>query len=279
MGCPDGCTGYELANDLDFDTNLNGVADSGDDYWNGGNGWIPIGGENSTATGTLLRLRNPFSAIFEGNGAYRQQPVYRHGHDRSDRIFRLFSDRHSEPRVDRCRREGEPNSPPGWPRSTPARFAASYVTGRVSADDNVGSLAGFNQTTGTIRGSYATRDVSGSDDVGGLVGGQPWRDRGQLRHGPRVGRFRRWRAGWQQQINWRDSRRLLHGPRVGRFRYRWIGRAGRGRDDRFQLLGYAHVGPRVGIIRPRQNDVPVAVAHELQRGLRELERGPSTATA
>ena len=57
MGCPSaGCQGYELSNDLDFDTNGNDSADSGDTYWNGGAGWTPIG-DYTTA----------FTATFEGN--------------------------------------------------------------------------------------------------------------------------------------------------------------------------------------------------------------------
>ncbi|WP_419847554.1 fibronectin type III domain-containing protein [Candidatus Poriferisocius sp.] len=58
MGCPtSGCVGYELAADLDFDTNASGGADDGDDYWNGGHGWVPIGAS------TLH-----YSGVFEGNG-------------------------------------------------------------------------------------------------------------------------------------------------------------------------------------------------------------------
>ena len=58
MGCPAaGCKGYELAADLDLDTNGNGRADAGDDYWNKGHGWLPIGTDT-----------DPFRAIFEGNG-------------------------------------------------------------------------------------------------------------------------------------------------------------------------------------------------------------------
>jgi hypothetical protein len=42
-GCPvEGCNGYELVADLDFDTNGNGVADDGDEFWNNGDGWLPI---------------------------------------------------------------------------------------------------------------------------------------------------------------------------------------------------------------------------------------------
>ena len=45
MGCSgaDGCAGYEIMADLDFDTN--GSDDDDDDtYWNHGAGWTPIGG-------------------------------------------------------------------------------------------------------------------------------------------------------------------------------------------------------------------------------------------
>ena len=50
MGCPyfTGCRGYELMNDLDFDTDgdgsthSNGVGDADDDYNNNGAGWLPI---------------------------------------------------------------------------------------------------------------------------------------------------------------------------------------------------------------------------------------------
>ncbi|MBQ0780589.1 MAG: hypothetical protein KBT79_07255 [Thalassolituus oleivorans] len=55
-GCPaTGCNGYELVNDLDFDTNGNGVADAGDEFWNNGDGWEPVGvGYSDTFTANLL---------------------------------------------------------------------------------------------------------------------------------------------------------------------------------------------------------------------------------
>ena len=66
MGCGhfDGCIGYELAADLDFDTNGNHVADEGDAFWNGGTGWVPIGGAGSAGQS----LQHPFRAAFDGNG-------------------------------------------------------------------------------------------------------------------------------------------------------------------------------------------------------------------
>ena len=57
MGCPsdDGCTGYELTANLDFDTDDDGDVDSDDDYWNGGSGWDPIGEVDSPFTARLQR--------------------------------------------------------------------------------------------------------------------------------------------------------------------------------------------------------------------------------
>ena len=70
MGCPSGaCTGYELAAHLDFDTDGDGstytgtgdsaTGDDGDAYYNGGEGWVNLGGSGSG--------RN-FDTTFRGNG-------------------------------------------------------------------------------------------------------------------------------------------------------------------------------------------------------------------
>tara|TARA_B100000749_G_scaffold261819_1_gene234297 strand:+ start:488 stop:1972 length:1485 start_codon:yes stop_codon:yes gene_type:complete len=46
-GCPaSGCNGYELTRDLNFDTNGNGRFDEGDQFWNDGKGFEPIGNFN-----------------------------------------------------------------------------------------------------------------------------------------------------------------------------------------------------------------------------------------
>ena len=64
LGCPStGCIGYELSNDLDFDTNGNDSADSGDTYWNGGAGWTPIGGWSDYFTGTFEGNSNKLSNL------------------------------------------------------------------------------------------------------------------------------------------------------------------------------------------------------------------------
>ena len=57
-GCPaSGCNGYELTRNLNFDTNSNGRFDEGDQFWNEGKGFEPIGNWNLK-----------FIAQFNGNG-------------------------------------------------------------------------------------------------------------------------------------------------------------------------------------------------------------------
>ena len=58
------CRGYELTKSLDFDTNGNDKADSGDNYWNSGKGWQPIADMH---TGTSrANDDNAFTAEFNG---------------------------------------------------------------------------------------------------------------------------------------------------------------------------------------------------------------------
>ncbi len=59
MGCPDtGCLGYELAANLNFDTNRNGNPDEFDAFFNGGDGWEPIDGYNAVFEGNRYQISN-----------------------------------------------------------------------------------------------------------------------------------------------------------------------------------------------------------------------------
>ncbi|MBQ0725824.1 MAG: hypothetical protein KBT77_00600, partial [Thalassolituus oleivorans] len=71
-GCPaTGCNGYELVNDLDFDTNGNGVADAGDEFWNNGAGWEPIGvGYSDTFTANLRGNGHSLNNLWMNGGGY-----------------------------------------------------------------------------------------------------------------------------------------------------------------------------------------------------------------
>ena len=60
MGCPSGCTGYELTGDLEF-----GTWDANNAYWNGGSGWDPIG-DDTEPLHRHLRRRRP----------HHRQPVH-----------------------------------------------------------------------------------------------------------------------------------------------------------------------------------------------------------
>ena len=161
MGCPAvGCTGYELSADLDFDTDADGAVDSDDDYWNGGDGWEPIG-----------EFAAPFTADFTGNRRT---------------VSNLFIDRDTEDgiglfgAVERNRIRGvnlvgadvtgrdAVGSLLGG--SVYGAVVDSHATGRVAGQDEVGGLVG--RTWGTVSYGSAAVDVSGNDAVGGLVGHQ-----------------------------------------------------------------------------------------------------------
>ena len=165
MGCPsdDGCTGYELIADLDFDTDGNGRAAEGDTYWNAGAGWAPIGDDDA-----------PFAAAFEGDG---------------HTVANLFIDRSAEDGVGLFGAVGgrdvsyirgvglvgvDVTGGDGvgglLGRGVYASVGDSYATGSVSGRDEVGGLVG--RTWGVLSHDYAAVDVSGQQLVGGLVGHQ-----------------------------------------------------------------------------------------------------------
>ena len=129
------CTGYELAANLDFDTNANGTADSGDDYWNAGSGWQPIG------TGDA-----PFNAAFHGSG---------------HTISNLAIDRDTTDYVGLF----------GGTGAKAALKGVALLKVQVTGKDHVGALVGTGAAaSSTIEGSYGVGLVAGTNSVGGLVG-------------------------------------------------------------------------------------------------------------
>ena len=161
MGCPSaGCTGYELNVDLDFDTNGNGRADSGDAYWNDGAGWVPIGD-----------FFKPFIATFDGNGYTISNLFIKRGSESHVGLFASIG----SPSVIRNTGSRSVNvtgdrGVGGLAGNNLGTITTSYATGSViGARKYVGGLAGYNDG-GTITASYATGSVTGQDHVGGLVG-------------------------------------------------------------------------------------------------------------
>ena len=194
MGCPaGGCVGYELSADLDFDTNGSGGADSGDDYWNGGKGWVPLMGGEAIYRWDNDRLQdmvgssyfgdrpNPrarmFTGVFEGNGRTIAN-LYINDAGRSYvglfgyigpgakvRNFGLTA-----PNSDSGIRGGYLNAGALAGSVERARVSGVYSHLDVTGFIHVGGLVGGNWRYGFIIESYATGNVTGVFDVGGLAG-------------------------------------------------------------------------------------------------------------
>ena len=188
MGCPfDGCIGFELAANLDFDTNGNGHADAGDAYWNDAAGWEPIASRSGAR----------FTATFDGDGhtianlyVDRDGFVGLFGHTEAGSDIRgvgLVSARVTGSRwagglvgynilghiTDSYVTGSVSGSSPvgGLVGENTGPITDSYFNGNVNGDyENIGGLVGLNDSPGGITGSYATGRVSGRGRVGGLVG-------------------------------------------------------------------------------------------------------------
>ena len=206
MGCPitatdaddNDCTGYELADDLNFDENGDSqMTEVGDPtYWNGGAGWAPIGDDS------LRDGRTGYAAVFEGNGhtisnlfisRNSADDVGLFGATRSTSVVRnvgledasvtgaanvgaLIGVAYGD--MDTVYSTGSVTGAVGGQYAgglagfqtgtTQRSYSTASVTTATSAYDNVGGLIGH--ASGTIKASYATGDVIGADYVGGLVG-------------------------------------------------------------------------------------------------------------
>ena len=157
MGCPaTGCAGYELASDLDFDTDGSGSPGTGDAYWNAGAGWVPLGSAAAA-----------FATTFEGNGHTVSHLFINRGADAGLFGVSTSAIRHVgvvDASVTGASRVG------GLVGQNVGAIHGSYATGSVSGGTSVGGLVGFN-VFGGVYASYATAVVSGATSVGGLVGG------------------------------------------------------------------------------------------------------------
>lgn len=166
LGCPaDGCVGYELTRNLDFDDPSSYASGSVDQGWSrgeGGEGWPPIGihfvrftstfeGNDHTIANLFIdRVADDFVGLFGGidsAGSIRQLGL-----------------------VDAVVRGGAYVGPLAG--ANDGTIVGSYATGTVSGTERVGGLIGGNgDFHGMVIGSYAAVSVSGTGAVGGLAGG------------------------------------------------------------------------------------------------------------
>ncbi len=168
MGCAATCIGYELTANLDFDTNNDGSTDvAGDDYWNGGLGWLPIGGGAG---------EGGYTATFDGG--YRLISNLYIDRNRSNlglfgridgnaviRNLGLIDVSISSATTSLSYRVGALIG-----LLAGGEAARVYATGDINTDvsDGVGGLVGT--LHGTLRASYADVNVRGYGATGGLVG-------------------------------------------------------------------------------------------------------------
>ena len=203
-----GCIGYELAKDLDFDTDSDGATyttssagvvtgDAGDTYYNGGKGWTPIGTWSSSGPSSAR-----FTATFDGNDKTISNMFIKD--TSTDRVgLGLFASIGTGGRIERLPLRNlnvtgrdavgglagvnwigatiSGSSVTGSVTATGAvagglvggnrsTIIASYASASVTGNqDSVGGLAGYN-SGGSISASYATGSVTGTSEVGGLVG-------------------------------------------------------------------------------------------------------------
>ena len=188
MGCPAvGCTGYELAANLDFDTNGNGEADAGDAYWNDGAGWVPIGnkaykftadfdGNNHTIANLYINRSNAnYTGLFAyASGIIRQvglvSATVSGGYCAGGLVGRANSGSISGSYATGSVSNDYYCAGGLVGYSDGSTISDSYATGSVSGRGSyVGGLVGYN-SSGAISGSYATGSVASDDRVGGLVG-------------------------------------------------------------------------------------------------------------
>lgn len=186
-GCPDAiCTGFELMNDLDFDTNSDGVMDANDDYWNSGAGWVPIDGLGATFEGNGFEIRNLYMNNVAGWGtglfAVLDGATVRNlgltgdlaGITDGDSVGALAGEAYNSTisncfaTVDVTATGADVGGLIGYTEGV--TFLNSYASGNVEAAEAAGGLVGTAYGDG-ITGSYATGNVTSTGNyAGGLIG-------------------------------------------------------------------------------------------------------------
>ena len=178
MGCPDTddpgaepgpCVGYELRNDLDFDTDGSGstwtdiggtaTSDANDAYHNGGSGWDPIGTQ-----------RARFNTTFDGGGKIvwnlfvKRSGDYRGLFGATGAASRIMAVGVANARVQDFGTGGALVGLNG------GRIAASWSSGFVQGTTAPGGLVGLGDRGGQVVASYSTADVVCTGDGGSFVG-------------------------------------------------------------------------------------------------------------
>ena len=185
-GCPNiGCSGYELARNLDFEDDESYFSISNKERWtvenddnSGDKGWLPIGdGDTQFFYSTLegngytisnLQINRTAANDVDYVGLFGlARELFRHGFEREfPEIVNLgLRD------INIKGRQQEPNVYVGGlvAKCRYCLIINSYATGTVNGNEHVGGLIGNAEFT-TIANSHAAVNVNGSNYVGGLIG-------------------------------------------------------------------------------------------------------------
>ena len=179
MGCRNNwCRGYELLNDLDFDTNGDSLITVADSTY-----FFHIGTKDSTGFVPIGRSGSGFKATFKGNGHTISNIFIKRGTPHVS--VGLFDYLHDIGRIEGVglinaqvtgyNTDNNVGPVGALVGSTEGGIVVnSYVTGTVSGSLQVGGLVGHNPSNGRVIASYSTASVTGSSDenasVGALVG-------------------------------------------------------------------------------------------------------------
>lgn len=156
------CIGYELMNNLDFDTNQDGLQNSSDIYYNDRFGWLPIG-----------TLNPKFSAVFDGNGYTIKNLFINRPDEDYIGLFSTFDK--AEVRnlnIDtQFQIKGKSTTGTLVGYATNSQIENISVNSRLSAGNSTGGLIGYAVSNNTIINCRTAGSVS-SDDAyaGGLIG-------------------------------------------------------------------------------------------------------------
>ena len=161
VGCPNnGCRGYELTRDLDFNDADSYGSVANRITWTTGAGWQPIG-DSSDA----------FSGRFNGNGYTISGLMISRGESEDVGLFGYTRNNAEIANVGLLNVDiAGDDFVGGLVGGNAGTIMSSYATGSISGNEFVGGLVGGNDE-GTITNSYATGSISGDEFVGGLVGG------------------------------------------------------------------------------------------------------------
>lgn len=159
---------------LNTDINLATYLSEGNDGWNDGKGWEPIG--TFLFSGSPGNV--PFTGSFDGNGHTISNLII----NRADKGgIGLFSHTVEDTGIFNLRLTAVEVTGSfyvgGLVGENKGEISNCSIEGSITGNDEVGGLVGWQWDTGTISDSYATGDVTGCikdtsppEDIGGLVG-------------------------------------------------------------------------------------------------------------